>query len=201
MVRMSADERRGQLVEAAIRVMARDGVARATTRSIVAEADMPLGVFHYCFRSKQDLLGSVIETITVHSLSTVLEVAAGAADGDLRTTVRAYLQAYLDHVKAQPAEHMMTYELTQYALREEGFEEVARRQYQHYLDTIEAFLADLGDGLGLVWARPVPVVARYLVTLLDGLTLNWLVLGDEPTAAGVLDVAAEGLLGQLVQDR
>jgi AcrR family transcriptional regulator len=198
MVRMSADERRGQLVEAAIRVMARDGVARATTRSIVAEADMPLGVFHYCFRSKQDLLGSVIETITVHSLTPVLEAAAGGVGPDLRSTVRAYLQAYLDHVKAQPAEHMMTYELTQYALREDGFEEVARRQYQHYVQTIEGFLDEVGRGMGLTWAQPVPVVARYLVTLLDGLTLNWLVLGDDATAAGVLDVAADSLVGQLV---
>ena len=48
--RIPADERRQQLVEAAIRVMARDSVAQATTRAIVGEAGMPLGVFHYCFR-------------------------------------------------------------------------------------------------------------------------------------------------------
>ncbi|WP_279579831.1 TetR/AcrR family transcriptional regulator [Fodinicola feengrottensis] len=60
---MSADERRQDLVAAAIRVLARDGVAKASTRAIVAEAAMPLGFFHYCFRSKQELFMQVIGTI------------------------------------------------------------------------------------------------------------------------------------------
>ena len=68
MARVSADVRRERLVEAAIRVMVRDGVAKATTRSIVAEADMPLGAFHYCFRSKEELLENVIEAISGHTL-------------------------------------------------------------------------------------------------------------------------------------
>ena len=51
MPRIAVDARRELLVEAAIRVMARDGVAKATTRSIVAEAGMALAAFHYSFRS------------------------------------------------------------------------------------------------------------------------------------------------------
>ncbi|MFB7756763.1 TetR/AcrR family transcriptional regulator, partial [Streptomyces sp. NPDC056121] len=56
MGRMPSAQRRRQLVEAAIRVMARDGVAKTTTRSVVAEAGVSLSVFHYCFDSKQELL-------------------------------------------------------------------------------------------------------------------------------------------------
>ncbi|XIE77716.1 hypothetical protein AB6O49_04510 [Streptomyces sp. SBR177] len=41
MARQSADVRREQLVEAAIRVMIRDGVAKATTRAVVGEAGLP----------------------------------------------------------------------------------------------------------------------------------------------------------------
>ena len=47
--------------------MTRDGVARATTRSIAADADVSLSVFHYCFTSKQELLEAVIETIMEHA--------------------------------------------------------------------------------------------------------------------------------------
>ncbi|WP_327320490.1 TetR family transcriptional regulator [Streptomyces sp. NBC_01235] len=49
MARMALKERREELIAAAIRVVTREGVARTTTRSIVREAGMTLGVFHYCF--------------------------------------------------------------------------------------------------------------------------------------------------------
>ena len=61
--RMSVDQRRSLLIEAAINVMARDGVANVGTRAIVAEADMTIGVFHYCFRSKDELVVEVLRSI------------------------------------------------------------------------------------------------------------------------------------------
>ena len=63
MARMPVEERRQQLVDAAIRVMTRDGVTSATTRAISSEAGLSLSVFHYCFASKQDLLDAVIRQL------------------------------------------------------------------------------------------------------------------------------------------
>ena len=80
MTRMSAAERREQLVAAAIRVMTRDGVVRATTRAIASEAGMPLGVFHYAFRSKAELMAVVTETIAQQSKAEI-DAAMIALDG------------------------------------------------------------------------------------------------------------------------
>ena len=63
MARMPLAQRRQQLVDAAIAVLTREGVPKATTRAIVAEADTSLSVFHYCFDSKQELLDAVIKTL------------------------------------------------------------------------------------------------------------------------------------------
>ena len=52
MARVSADERRRQLVAAAFRVIGRDGFAGVTTRRVCAEAGAPLAAFHYCFASE-----------------------------------------------------------------------------------------------------------------------------------------------------
>lgn len=188
MSRMPSEERRRRLVEAAIVVMTRDGVAKATTRAIVGEADMRLGVFHYAFRDKQELLQNVVETITAHSLERVAEMAEERRT--VRATVRATLQAYWDHVVANPAEHRLTYELTQFAMREPGFEDLARHQYDFYLRTMVAFLDDTAARLRVEWTVGTPVLARYLFTLLDGLTLSWLISGDDAGAKGVLDLAA-----------
>jgi AcrR family transcriptional regulator len=115
---MSADARRAELLQAALRVMSRDGVAAGTTRAIVAEAGMPLATFHYCFRSRNELLRDLITLVTtmerdVAAAAMTGEPPAGPAtagepstaadrpvmpDADFRETLRQGLRAYLDRV-------------------------------------------------------------------------------------------------------
>ncbi|MFC9324162.1 TetR/AcrR family transcriptional regulator [Kitasatospora sp. NPDC057015] len=193
MARMPSAVRRRQLTEAAIRAMTRDGVARTTTRSIAAEAGVSLSVFHYCFDSKQALVEAVITTITDHSVTLVREAIRPRAT--LRETVRAGFQAYWDHVAANPAEHMLTYELTQYALRRPGFEHLARRQYELYEAAYTELLGQLRRDAGFELRVPDGVLARYLAATTDGLTLNFLVLGDQGAAAEILDMIADHVAG------
>ncbi|MFC7258615.1 TetR/AcrR family transcriptional regulator [Streptomyces lutosisoli] len=197
MARMPLAERRRQLTEAAIRAMARDGVAKTTTRSIAAEASVSLSVFHYCFDSKQALVESVITTLTDHSVTVVKDALRPRAT--LEETVRAGFQAYWDHVRAHPDEHMLTYELTQYALRQPGFEHLARRQYELYSDAYAALIDQLTRSMNLQLRVPVSVLARYLAAMTDGLTLNYLVLGDESAWTEILDTLIAHIAG-LVHD-
>ncbi|GGV08628.1 putative transcriptional regulator, TetR family protein [Streptomyces litmocidini] len=191
MARHSADERREQLVEAAIRVMVREGVAKATTRAVVAEAGVPLGAFHYCFRSKQELLHGVIERIMLRALDLPrAPAAAGASPHDL---IRAALHGYWDRVRERPDEHQLTYELTQYALREPGLADVARRQYQHYLQVNIDHLRSVARLAGIRWTTEVPVLARHGLDLLDGITLHWLIDRDDAQALAALDLYAAHL--------
>lgn len=193
MARMPLTDRRRQLTEAAIRAMSRDGVSRTTTRSIAAEAGVSLSVFHYCFDSKQALLESVIETITGH-YATIVKAVILPRD-TLRETVRAGFQAYWDHVVASPGEHMLTYELTQYALRQPGFEHLARRQYELYCETYAELLEELRRTTPFELSVPVVSLARYLAAMTDGVTLNFLAVGDEKAAAGILDMIADHVAG------
>ncbi|MFF4169507.1 TetR/AcrR family transcriptional regulator [Streptomyces sp. NPDC001744] len=192
MARMPSAERRRQLVDAAIRAMARDGVARTTTRSICAEAGVSLSVFHYCFDSKQALLEAAIGTITGNHVTRVL--ATVEPGSTLRETVRGALRTYWDHVTAHPGEHMLTYDLTQYALREPGFEHLARAQYEQYVASAAGLIERVGAARGLAPRVPVEVPARYLAAAIDGLTLQFLVLGDRHAAEQQLDLMADQLV-------
>lgn len=198
MARLPSAERRRQLTEAAIRAMTRDGVPRTTTRSIAAEAGVSLSVFHYCFASKQELIESVITTITGHYVTLVREAIRPRET--LRETVRAGFQAYWDHVSAHPGEHMLTYELTQYALREPGFEHLARRQYELYRETYAELIEQLRRSMEFELTVPVPVLARYLAAMTDGLTLNFLVLGDDAAWADILDTITDHVAGLVRED-
>lgn len=191
MVRMPVVERRRLLTKAAFRVMARDGVASTTVRAIVTEAGMSLGAFHYCFRSKAELLEELIGTMKA------LEVGA-ARDAfqpgqDFRAAAASGLRAYWALVESDPGPHRVLHELTQHALCSPGLEHVARDQYDHYRQAAAEVLHDLADGTGMVWSVPLPIAARMLVSLLDGLTLSWLVDRDGTAALAVLDAFADHL--------
>ncbi|MEU6974876.1 MULTISPECIES: TetR/AcrR family transcriptional regulator [unclassified Streptomyces] len=192
MSRRSADERREQLIDAAIRVMIRDGVAKATTRAVVAEAGLPLGAFHYCFRAKEQLLHSVIERIMLRALD---PPAAPVPEGlPVDEVVRGTLRAYWERVRRNPDEHLLTYELTQYALRKPGLADVARGQYRHYTEVSLRQLETIARRSGAEWTLPLPVLTRYGLSALDGLTLNWLIDRDDEAASAALDMYADHLV-------
>ena len=193
MARMSAEERRTALVDAAIRVMTRDGVARATTRAIAGEAEMPLGIFHYAFRSKHELLVRVIQEIAKQSKGDIDAAVLDKPDLQLEDVATAGLMAYFDHVVAHPKEHLLTYELTQFALREEGFEGVAKEQYTYYLQENEALLAAFAEVMQIEYVVPLPVVGRFAFSVMDGLALNYLSIGNEEEAREVVRLAVRSL--------
>lgn len=186
---MPVEDRRAQLVEAAIAVMTREGVRKATTRAIVAEAGASLSVFHYCFDSKQALLEEVVRTIVGRTSDLAREALASVEPGD--DPLRASVMAYWDHVTAHPAEHLLTYEVTQHCLRDPDLTDVARIQYDHYAEVIADHLRQmLGEQADDAQVR---VTARYLAVVVDGLTLDWLVRRDDAEAHAVLEFAVRSV--------
>ncbi|MCD9879451.1 TetR/AcrR family transcriptional regulator [Streptomyces guryensis] len=189
---MAAKDRREELIAAAFRVMVREGVTKATTRAIVNEAKMPLGVFHYCFNSREELLQEVLTRFTDRSAEAARK--AFQEEGDLSARVCKSLGTFWDGVELSPGEHQVTYELTHYALRQAGFEELARRQYESYLEVHQTLLTEATESEGIRWTVPVPVLARYLNAVLEGLTLCWLVDRNSEDSRGVLRLVGDHLL-------
>ncbi len=191
MVRVSAGERRKQLVAAAFRVIGRDGFAAATTRRICAEADAPLAAFHYCFASKQELLTELTD-------QTLADLAAARADGThIRATVtgslRATLRFYWRTVEDDPDRESVLMALTQHALGDPALAGVAEQQYAAYHRTARETLEEIGAGCGVAWTLPVAQLARMLVVVTDGVTLAWLVDRDSAAALAALDAFADHL--------
>lgn len=58
------EDRREQIIDAAMRVFAQKGFARATNKDIAKEAGITAGLIYHYFASKEDLLTTVVETRT-----------------------------------------------------------------------------------------------------------------------------------------
>lgn len=88
----NTEERRAQIVEAMLRVMARLGYAKASVAKIAAEAGLAAGLVHYHFGSKQEILLALVERFRA-----MLEERRARFGG---STPAARLTAYLDaHLK------------------------------------------------------------------------------------------------------
>ncbi|MEU6192289.1 TetR/AcrR family transcriptional regulator [Streptomyces sp. NPDC047061] len=64
MAHVPADERRIQLIQAASRVISRQGVNGATTRAITTEAGAPQAILHYAFGTKDALFAELLRWST-----------------------------------------------------------------------------------------------------------------------------------------
>lgn len=133
MKRIPPAVRREMLLDAAFRVIARNGVQAATTRAICAEAEMPLASFHYVFESQQELMRELM-----------LSVIDGAGDqegfpeltDDLYRNVELMIHSTFDWSVSHPNEELSYYELSMYSLRTHGMEELPKARIERGLDLI-----------------------------------------------------------------
>jgi AcrR family transcriptional regulator len=197
MARVAAQDRRRQLVDAAFRVIGREGFAAATTRRVCAEAGASLAAFHYCFASKQELLTELTEQ-TLAGLTEAradgVHIRANAVES-LRATVRHYWST----VEAEPDRESVLMALTQHALNDPSLAGVAEQQYAAYHRTARETLEQIGEGCGVRWSLPVEQLARMLVVVTDGVTLAWLVDHDGEAALAALEAFAGQLAGFAVE--
>lgn len=191
MTRISSADRREALIHAALRVIQREGVHGATTRAIVAEADMPLASFHYAFRSRDELISELISFVVEGEGQAALSTLSGGRD--IRSAVRAGLQAYFDTLTADPSREQAMFELLHYALRTDELNELPRAQYRRYRRTAGDVLAAGAEAAGVQWRRPIDEVARLLVAFIGGLTMAWLADRDDAAAALTMDFAADSI--------
>ena len=191
MARLAAADRRARLAEAALTVAARDGLAAASTRAIVAEAGMPLASFHYAVSSRDELLRDVVGLVVEQEGE-----AAGALLGDaadVRAALRDALGGYLALVRRDPGREQAMFELTQHALRTPGLHDLPAEQYARYHAVAAGLLESGGARLGIRWTAPLADLARLVVGITDGVTLAWLADRDDAAAERVLDLAADAL--------
>ncbi|MCI0572111.1 MAG: TetR/AcrR family transcriptional regulator [Myxococcaceae bacterium] len=87
----NTDERRGQIVDGLLDVMAREGYARATIAAIGKAAGLTPGLLHYHFGNKQEILVALVER-----LAAVLDARVEARLAAAGETPRRRLHAFID---------------------------------------------------------------------------------------------------------
>jgi AcrR family transcriptional regulator len=180
--RRADNGRRAQLISAARAVIAREGVAAATTRRITEQAGLPHGAFHYWFAGKEELFEQeqLFEELIAESLRDMTDAAARAAEAasgaeaSLGDLLRAAFDVVERDEQVRPGYQLAGYEMTALALRTPALGDLARRQYQAYRDTAAAVTAPWMAGRRVDLPGGPDALNHLIAVLFDGLTLAWL---------------------------
>jgi AcrR family transcriptional regulator len=170
--RETTAERRAEILHAAIRVLARDGIARATTRKIAAEAGVNQAMLGYYFGGKDELLLAVLEEMM--RLTGQIAGAVLPASRDIHGALAESITAFWEHVEQAPELQVMQYELTLYALRHPASAWLAREQYAGYTRVVTELVRAAFAAAGRSCAVSHEELARFVVGGLDGMILQFI---------------------------
>ena len=186
---MTFEDRRQALVDAAVRVIARDGLAAATTRAIVGEAGMPQGALFY----RDALITEVITHITEQErLTAVLSADMAADDASLHEVLSEAMLGYLRMLEEDPARELALLEVATHAIRHDRA--AVNKQWQTYRSAVADALSYLADRMSITWELPLTQVAHLVTSAIDGLTLSWLTDRDTEAARRNIDVLATAIV-------
>ncbi len=136
-------DRRAQIVAAALRLAAREGVALVTTRKIAQEADVNLATLHYFFGGKDALMLAALEDVTSTIIAELdASVQAGADLRAVLTESCAALWTLADDDLALP---LVRCDLLLYLTRQPAHAAGARAQRYRYLASLESLYHGASD--------------------------------------------------------
>lgn len=183
MAHVPTEVRKQQLIDAAITVVAREGVDGATTRRIADEAGAPLATLHYCFQTKENLLWATFERLAD---LVRLNVERVTAPGQSTTAIATHL--FVEAVRwglAHPEANRAQIEITLWAARNDPA--LANRIYAMFVDSWAAYLAGARKPLD---EDEVETLTRVIVAMLDGLSMQFIAHDDEAKILREAETAA-----------
>jgi DNA-binding transcriptional regulator YbjK len=173
MPRRHDPERRQRIIDAAIRVVGRKGIAGLSHRTVAAEADVPLGSTTYHFATLDDLMVAALRQANEGFARVVAaHPALSDPEADLPGELARVLGEWLGGDRTGVE---LEYELYLAALRRPALRPVAAEWADDFAERLTR--------------RTDPVTARALVALADGICLQVLLTGapyDEGYAREVL---------------
>lgn len=162
--RESPDVRRQALVAAAEAVLAREGVAGTSVRSICAEAGVSPGLLRHYFDGVDALVAAAYETVG-QRIDAALEAAVAAAGPDPRARITAYLTASFAPPVLDPQLLATWIAFWSLVKTKPDIGAIHAAGYAAYRARLESLLADCG-------ARETRLAAVALTAVVDGLWLE-----------------------------
>ncbi len=193
------EDKRRQILEAAIRVFAQTGFHKSRVSDVARAADVADGTIYLYFRSKDDILISIFEETMAQMIVDAQEVIEALRDEGPLETLRRLAVFHMERVE----EHSDVAKVLQVELRLSNtfMKEYKPVRLQEYLNLFGS-LVEEGQKQGVVTPEVNPIlVRRALFGALDEIAMQWILTenpryGLKESAEQIADIFVRGLRAQ-----
>jgi AcrR family transcriptional regulator len=159
-----------QIVQAAIRVLARQGYARTSLMDIAKEAGMSKGAVHYHFPTKESLIQIVLTTAC--DAVQLKTIDAWSKGGNPFESLRGSLYELWGARVNRTDEAVVVADLLAQSLYDETLRPQLAAYYEMAAQQIVDYLTTHLFSLGVEPRIPPPMLARIVIALMDGLSMQ-----------------------------
>jgi AcrR family transcriptional regulator len=154
------------ILDAAVRVLRRDGFAGLTFESIAAEAHEHPSLIRYHFGSKAGLIAALVDSVFHLESVEIMESVAAQPEGEARRHALFAMHREIAHALDA---YRMYYELIPPCLRDDSLRERLRALFEWYRD-LDAWSLSPDDDPA--WLSQLQPLSALTVALADGLALQ-----------------------------
>jgi AcrR family transcriptional regulator len=192
--RVDAEERRSEIIQAAMRCFARSGYHRTSMDDIVAESGLSKGTLYWYFKNKQALFTAMLETFFAEMAAPLEEIASGGGTASERLRLMSNLFWQLLVQQKDLGDLMI--EFWAESSRDEAFNAYFRQVFEPYLTLLAGLIE---DGIQNGEFRPVNVraAASAFAAIMDGLWFQAMIglpLDEYVDGDTLADLTLKGLL-------
>jgi AcrR family transcriptional regulator len=161
------DARRDEILSATWRVIARDGIARATIRAIAREANCSRGILAHYFDDKADILGSAL-VMSHRRVAVRMDTRTAGLKG--LAALRVVMLEALPLDEQRDLEAQIEISFWGRALGNPVLRELQHSEFDRLLARLRRHLKEAADLGELRAGVSVELAAHHLVVLIDGLS-------------------------------
>lgn len=172
-----------QIVQAAIRVIARQGYAGTSLMDIAKEAGMSKGAVHYHYPTKEALIEVVLAAACDAVQDRTIKAWSGSANPF--ESLHASLEELWSARVNRTDEMLVVADLIAQALTDEKLRAPLAEYYRFAAQQIVDYVGNQIGPLGFEPKLPLPLISRLIIGLLDGLVMQAFV---DPSALPTADV-------------
>ncbi|HTS95577.1 MAG TPA: TetR/AcrR family transcriptional regulator [Streptosporangiaceae bacterium] len=179
------DARRDEILSATWRVIARDGIARATIRAIAREAHCSPGILAHYFDDKADILGSAL-VMSHRRVAARMDAATAGREG--LAALRVVMLEALPLDERRDLEAQIEISFWGRALGTAELRDLQHTEFEHLWARLRRHLAEARDRGELAGAVDLDLATHQLVVLIDGLSAERVLYPDRVTPGRQVDM-------------
>lgn len=165
-----SQERRAQIIAAAVAAFTRLGFDRASMDDIVAEAGLSKGAIYWYFKSKDELILAILDQMFAAEVADLQALASAPGLASRRLT--AFFRRTVDQVQSMVRWMPITYEFYALAFRNATVRQAIKRYLRRYGEIIRPII-EQGVAAGEFRALDATGVAVALGAVIEGTLLLW----------------------------